>query len=289
LAEDFLKKTQARFEAGDVARLDVIKAQVTLAQAETQLIVNERGIATAAATLNHLLGQPVGTPLQPTDTLAVPPALPELSTLIPVALASRPDLRIAESQIAGARAATALARESWIPDVIAGALYDQTQAVTPQYFFGLTMAVPIFFWQHTGGFIAEASHREQELTAAAADLRAAVEQDVRTAYATAATALRQARYIADQLLPSAREAYRVASTSYALGGASALEVLDARRSLLDAQSAYADALSLASASRADLERAVGAPLEAPGRGSGGVGPGGDRPPPPGQDYAGPAR
>jgi outer membrane protein TolC len=29
LAEDFLKKTQARFEAGDVARLDVIKAQVS--------------------------------------------------------------------------------------------------------------------------------------------------------------------------------------------------------------------------------------------------------------------
>ncbi|HVH09262.1 MAG TPA: TolC family protein [Gemmatimonadales bacterium] len=263
LAEEFFKKTDARFKAGDVAKLDVIKAQVDLAQAENALIANERDIATAEASLNRFLGEPVGTPLAPSDTLAVPPPLPELSTLVPLALSARPDLRSAESQVAGARAATALARESWLPDFFASAVHDNTQSLSPQYSFGLTMAVPIFFWQHTAGDIAEASHRTAELVAAAADTRAAVEQDVRSTYATARTALRQVTFIRDQLLPSAREAYRVASASYALGGSSALEVLDARRSLLDAQSAFADALSLANASRADLERAVGAPLEVP--------------------------
>ena len=48
--------------------------------------------------------------------------------------------------------------------------------------------------------------------------------------------------------------------SYGLGGSSALDVLDARRSLLDAETQYADALAAASSAQASLERAVGNPL-----------------------------
>ena len=122
------------------------------------------------------------------------------------------------------------------------------------------MPVPIFYWQHTKGEIAESQHRERELAASYRDLRAQVAQDVRAAYATATAALRQAVYIRDALLPSAREAYRVASVSYGLGGSSALDVLDARRNLLDAETLYADALAAANSSRADLERAAATPL-----------------------------
>jgi Outer membrane efflux protein. len=84
---------------------------------------------------------------------------------------------------------------------------------------------------------------------------------VRTAYATATAALRQAIYLRDQLLPAAREAFRAASASYAIGGLSAFEVIDARRTLLDAESQYSDALAAANTSRSELERAIGAPLD----------------------------
>jgi cobalt-zinc-cadmium efflux system outer membrane protein len=87
-----------------------------------------------------------------------------------------------------------------------------------------------------------------------------VGQDVRATFAAADAALRQVIYIRDQLLPSAREAYRVASVSYGLGGLSALDVLDARRTLVAAQSQYADALAAANSTRSDLERAAGVPL-----------------------------
>jgi cobalt-zinc-cadmium efflux system outer membrane protein len=88
-----------------------------------------------------------------------------------------------------------------------------------------------------------------------------VGQDIRAAWATADAALRQAIYLRDELLPTAREAYRIAAVSYGLGGSSALEVLDARRGLLDAESQYTDALAAASSARADLQRAVAAPLD----------------------------
>lgn len=263
LAADFLKKTQARYQGGTAAKLDVIRAQVALAQAENDLIGMARDIQTASDALDRLIGRPIGTPVSPVDSLDVPPPLPNVDDLELRALSVRPELASIASQQAGARANTALAREFWLPDFTLGAQrdYGPAGAGTGALFTaGVALPVPIFYGQHTRGEIAESQHRERELEAAARDLRAAVAQDVRAAYATATTALRQAVYLRDELLPSAREAYRVASVSYGLGGSSALDVLDARRSLLDAELQYADALAAANTARADLERAVAAPL-----------------------------
>ncbi|HTA38171.1 MAG TPA: TolC family protein, partial [Candidatus Acidoferrales bacterium] len=110
------------------------------------------------------------------------------------------------------------------------------------------------------GDFAETHHRELELEATLRDTKAGVAQDVRVSFATADAALRQVIFIRDQLLPSAREAYRVATSSYALGGLSALDVLSARTALLAAESQFADALAAANSARSDLERAAGVPL-----------------------------
>ena len=263
LAADFLKKTQARYEGGTAAKLDVIRAQVSLAEAENDLIGTARDIQTASDALDRLIGAPIGTPIAPVDSLEVPPPIPDVALLEQAALAARPELASLASQRAGARANTSLAREFWLPDFTLGAQRDYGiagEGTGALFTAGIALPVPIFYWQHTKGEIAESQHRERELEATARDLQAAVSQDVRAAYASATAALRQAVYLRDQLLPSAREAYRVASVSYGLGGSSALDVLDARRSLLDAELQYADALAAANSSRADLERAVATPL-----------------------------
>jgi cobalt-zinc-cadmium efflux system outer membrane protein len=133
---------------------------------------------------------------------------------------------------------------------------------TPNSYSGsIGFSVPIFFWNHEHGEVAEARHHERELDAAYRDLSAQVDQDVRVSYANTSAAFRQAWFLRDELLPEAHRAYDVARISYGLGGSSALEVLDARRTLLDAESQYTDALGAANDARADLERAVGAPLE----------------------------
>jgi cobalt-zinc-cadmium efflux system outer membrane protein len=191
----------------------------------------------------------------------VPPALPDVAALEQSALDSRPELGSLTSQRAGAHAATSLAREFWFPDFTLSAQRDYGPNGSGALFAaGIQMPIPLLYWQHSRGEIAESQHRERELAASGRDLQAQISQDVRASYASASTALRQAIYIRDELLPSAREAYRVASVSYGLGGSSALDVLEARRSLLDAQAQYADALAAANSARADLERATAAPL-----------------------------
>jgi cobalt-zinc-cadmium efflux system outer membrane protein len=182
------------------------------------------------------------------------------------ALASRPELAGLRAQEVGAQATTTLAQEFWLPDLFFSGSKDFGAPNT--YFanknliwsYGLAFPLPIFLWQHLSGDIAQSQHHQRELSASYRDLRAQVDQDVRAAYATAATALQQLLYLRDQVVPAAREAFHIASVSYGLGGSSALDVLDARRTLVDAESQYTDALALADASQADLERAAAATL-----------------------------
>ena len=258
LARDFLKKTQARYNAGTVARIDVVKAQVDLAQSQNQLIANQRDIANARAGLNRQLGRMLGADLQASDTLNVPSVLPDLDSMVSVAVGRRPEILGLASERQGASAAASLAQQYVLPDISLGVTKNLAQGTPDSYTFALGFSVPILFWNHQRGEVSEARHHEQELDAAARDLNAQVEQEVRSAWAAADAAIKQAVYIRDQLLPEATEAYRIVAVNYGLGGASSLDVLDAKRDLLDAQSQYTDALGAANDAVAQLELAVGA-------------------------------
>jgi outer membrane protein, heavy metal efflux system len=263
LAADFVQKTQARFQAGTVPRVDVVKAQTDLASAENDLIANDRAIATARATLNRVLGRMGGAPLEPTDTLTLPGAIAEVDELERIAETTRPEIASLAAQLEASRSATRLARQYWAPDVNVTLTRNAVSGTTTTYTTGVGFGVPVFFLQHQRGEVAAALYRETELTANIADIRSQVSLDVQSAYTAASTALRQAIFIRDQLLPEAREVYRVASVSYGLGGSSALDLLDAKRTLLDAERQYVDALGAVNDALAALEAATGAPLPQP--------------------------
>jgi cobalt-zinc-cadmium efflux system outer membrane protein len=257
LATDFLAKTRARFQAGTVPRLDVLKAEVEVDGADNDLIANTGAIAAARAALNRLLGRNGGAPLEPTDTLEVPASIAEIEQLEKMAEESRPELKSIAAQIEGARAATTLAKQYWLPDLAVSLERNAVQGIQTTYTSAIGFGFPLFFWQHNAGDLAVAQHREAELTATVSDLRSQVSVEVQTAYTNASTALRQAIFIRDHLLPEAREVYRIASATYGLGGSSALELLDAKRTLLDAQDQYAEALGAANDAQAALELAIG--------------------------------
>ncbi len=260
LANDFVQKTQARFLAGTVARVDVIKAKTDLASAENNLIANDRAIATSRASVNRILGRMGGAPFEPSEELTLPGAIADVTTLERIAETSRPEISSLNAQLEAARAATRLAHEYWAPDVTLTLGRNQQDGVPTTYTTSVFFGVPLLFWQHQHGEVAAAVHREEELTANIADIRSQVSLDVQSAYTAASTALRQAVFIRDELLPEAQEVYRVASVSYGLGGSSALDLLDAKRTLLDAETQYVDALGAVNDALAALQVAIGAPL-----------------------------
>ncbi|HXI19905.1 MAG TPA: TolC family protein, partial [Gemmatimonadales bacterium] len=218
LAQQLVQKTEVRLDAGTAARIDVIRARVDLAAADNALIANARDIGNARAQLNRLLGRPLAAPFTPTDSLLVPDSLPGLDSLLLRAAAARPELLSLRSQQAGARASTTLAKQFWLPDLGFFASRNWDQGTPTSYTTGVGFTLPLFFWNHSRGEVAESEHHEYELQAAYRDLEAGVAEDVRLTYATAATAIDQARYLRDQLLPEARQAYHITLTSYGIGG-----------------------------------------------------------------------
>jgi outer membrane protein, heavy metal efflux system len=262
LAADFLKKTEARFAAGTTPRLDVVKAEVGVAQAQNDFIANERGIANARAALNRLLGRILGSSVEALDSLEIVPVPTDYDRLEKVAMQERPELYAIDRQLAAASAARSLAQQYLLPDLNVSVTYNNPGFGVPSSFTsGVSVAVPLLFWQHQGGEVAEARHHQLELIAAQRDAIGQVGQDLRNAFAAASTSYQQAVFIRDELLPSADEQYQIAIRSYTLGGSSALEVLDARRTLIDARDQYYSALGALNDALSDLERAVGAPLD----------------------------
>lgn len=265
LARSFLAKTRARAKAGTAPGLDVIRARVEVASARNDLLANGQDLADSRAELNRQMGRGLGAGIEPADSLFVPDTVPDLGTLVARAAVSRPELNGLARERVGARAAASLARSFWLPDLSLSFEKDLATDAPTSYTTDLSISVPLFFWNHTRGEVAEASHRVRELDDSYRDAVAAVEQQVRTAYTAAVTARRQALYLRDELVPEARKAFEIATTSYGIGGSSSLEVIDARRTLLDTEGQLAGALGAANDARADLELAVGVALQRVGR------------------------
>ena len=260
MSQQFMEKTEVRYKAGTVAKLDLLKARVDLSKVGNDLIANEHATAVARASLNKLLGRSGPAALVLADVLEVPGDLPDLSSLERLAISSRPELLSQTVQEQAARDSTSLAKQYWLPDLNLTLWRSYIDGSPDSYKFDGGISFPLFFWQHEKGAVTQARHHERELQATGADLLGQVQLDVQNAYSAAVMARRQAVYLRDELLPEARAVYAAAFTSYGLGGSSALDLLDAKGTLLDAESQYTDALGAVTAALADLERAVGAPL-----------------------------
>src|SRR5690606_39936570 len=95
---DTLRLTQRRFDAGDVAELDVIRIQTELAATEAEVIALDRARAELEHALAVLLGEPVsGFALTPDATArtlpVIPPGVPA------TVLARRPDVAAAQASL----------------------------------------------------------------------------------------------------------------------------------------------------------------------------------------------
>ena len=172
----------------------------------------------------------------PSSALPVPTGVPA------DVLRARPDVRLAERQLAQATARIGAAEAARYPNIsltgslstAAATLGSFASGSTVSWAFGPTLSVPIF----NGGELAAAvevaeAQRDQSFIAFRAAVLTALE-DVENA----AVGLTQERLRHDSLDESAtafREALRLARALYEIGATDFLDVLDAQRSLYSAE------------------------------------------------------
>ena len=240
--------TQNRFDAGIVAKSDVLQAQTQLANAR----VDDLSLARQRAQLEHAIAILLG--VAPADfTLATAPwtvDVPEVPVGLPSALLQRrPDIAAAERRVAAANAQIGVARAAYYPNFGLSGSYatggprvaDLFSVSNAVWSFGLSAAQTLFNAGATRAGVesAEASHQvavaryrqtvldafgdvENQLTAT----RVLMEQQVLRKQASAA---------ADQVEAQMLNRYKAGQVSYTEVVQAQATALSARRALVQAQ------------------------------------------------------
>jgi cobalt-zinc-cadmium efflux system outer membrane protein len=223
---------RARYEVGDVSRLDVLQAELVVAQSENEAAAVEGERASARAELNALLGRDVAAPTVAAESGELPVPDPAVATL--VALQGNTALAVLDRQLAEAEARAALARAQRTPDpTLEGTV---THGAEPEFDWGYRAAVAVvvpLFTRHTA-----AVQVEEATLAMVRAQREAQAQRIRGAVASASLRASAAReqYVRyrDEIVPSSREVEAMAEESYRAGQtnlAALLQALQAAREL----------------------------------------------------------
>jgi cobalt-zinc-cadmium efflux system outer membrane protein len=263
LAKDFASKARTRFEAGDVARLEALRARVQVGLAQNALAQAKAELTASRAWLTALLGRGDSTQLELEGGLTFEPFQLHLSDLKDLAASRRPDLQGSRQAVESLRSSRSEATASLMPDLNLG-VARQTVAggVARSSFWRLTLGFELPLW---------APVRERgRLLARSAEVRGAearlihLEQkaiaEVESGYAALKANAERVEVFDRSILKHAAAAYDAASRSYQEGKASYLELLEAQRTLSQTTIDYTETLFDYRRAFAELERATGGSL-----------------------------
>jgi outer membrane protein TolC len=261
LAQDFLNKAEVKHAAGDIALVEVLRARVEASKAANAVRVAGNEVRLAKAQLNFLLARQKYEPLDIRGDIKRPFVSLDLEQLKTRALAFRPEIR---------RIGFSLERESlrkkqgalsYLPDFDLGVSRHRLAGEMTTWDFTLSFPIPLFFWQPKRGEIAEAEALMRSLQNEESHLRNAISLEVEEAYMNALTAGHQITLFEEQILTQAEEVYNMFLFSFQEGEIGGIELIEARRTLIEARKSYADALFNYDITLAALEKSVGQSLE----------------------------
>jgi outer membrane protein TolC len=248
--------------AGIATGLDVARAETRLASQQVQLAQAKTNLDTARLNLLRVTGAPLGGPLLLADAMRFEPQPPpESAEAIRRALDGRLELRVASEQLRIARAERQAAIGGWAPTVAAFGDYGSSglkpnDVNLPTRSVGIRIDVPIFDGGRTRSEVQAATSRLHQAELQLADLRAAVEKDVRQALDNLATREEQMR-AAQKNLDLAQRELSLAQDRFQNGVADNIEVTSAQTALENARQLAVSSLAQFNIARLNLFSALG--------------------------------
>ena len=242
IAERVLELVSARSRNGVASALDVSRQQATVLSQRAAILPLEQQERQTLAALAVLTGRtPEGFVVNATSfaDLQVPAVDPGLPAQL---LVRRPDLASAEARLAAANADVAAARAALLPSIAltgsAGTASNALLAIlggpTTTASLALSVLAPIFDGGRLRGQVAIAQSQERELVETYRKTILTAFEDVENALGAAGRFAEQETLQA-QVQTQAREALRLAEIRYREGVDDLLGVLDAQRTLFNAQ------------------------------------------------------
>ncbi|MBY0444431.1 MAG: efflux transporter outer membrane subunit [Burkholderiales bacterium] len=269
IAQDTLKTRQEsfqlrkrRFEGGVTSELDMRQAEVELAAAQASVPGIEQSITKVASSLGILIGQNPRDMIESGITRGKDLKQISLPVNVPLGLPSellirRPDIQASEQSLKAAGARIAAARAAYYPTISLTGLLGVESASIGDLFSGPAktwsflgnLAAPLFENGRTAANVDGATARQKQ---AVANYRLSIQQAFAETQNALAARSSSVKIVAaqQQQLDSLTRQLKLATLRYDNGFSGYLEVLDAQRSLFQAQ------LNLAAAQRDQLNATV---------------------------------
>lgn len=259
----------AQYNVGIVARADVLRSEVELANAQQNYITASNEYDVAEATLNNIIGTPLGTTLLLKDRLQYEPYENDMAYCLAYSEQHRPELKQAEYAVDSAEAALVVARSGHMPKVYANASNnwggngsDWPGDDDENWSVGVTASMNVF----DSGVTWSKIHAAQENLAKAKEsqrqIKDNVELEVRTDYLSMREAEKRIT-TAQVAVASAEEDYHIAVVRYQAGVGTNIDVMDAQEALTQAKTNYYQALYNYNTSKAALNTSMGVGVPVP--------------------------
>jgi outer membrane protein TolC len=273
LLDKFHEEAESRYErrAGD--QQEIFQTDVEIGTQRERKLTLERRREVVIARINTLLHLPPDAALPaPSKEVDRDTPLPDVSALRQAALEHRPDLQALAARIAADRAAVALAKKEFCPDVELMAAYDsiwQERALRPQV--GIRINVPAQRSRRYAA-VAEAESRLAQREAALARQTDQINFQVQEAVAQVHESEKIVALFEAKTLRAARENVEAARRAFGAGKIPYVSLIEAQRNLVMIQERYYEAVASLGRRRAALEHVVGVHLSAAGQADAGGSP-----------------
>src|SRR5439155_10276912 len=243
---------------GYASDFETIKSQAELIAANKMLRQAEGQMRAARITLNTLMGRTPLSPLKLSGSLKNVQPRGSRSDFLVLAMARNPAIRTQtrQAEIAGLNLrSTRFGRR---PDFAIGPSIEYLES-EQTYGISATLALPL--WDQKQGAIETATAEQKKVLDELEKTRAEVAAEVTTAAANLQAAQAQLALYSPAFLDQLKDLMAQAEQGYAQNATTLLIYLDAKRTYFETLVDYYDSLSKVAESRAELESAVGVPID----------------------------
>jgi outer membrane protein TolC len=265
-ARRFLGISEKLERGGEVARADVVKAQLTAQQRERDLQDAQFSIEKNKIELAILIFPDFTTDFAVVDDLNSTPALADFEQVQKLANETSPDVRAAQATLTQEQYGISIARGGYLPkfslDYLFGIDAPQFAARDDEGFKRLgsaaqaTLDIPVFNWWVTRKKVKQAELKRQQAQLDLVQTQRELNSNLRSSYLEARTALAQLDSL-KRTVDLAAESLRLTNLRYEAGESTALEVVDAQTTLVQARNAHDDGLSRYRLALANIQTLTG--------------------------------
>lgn len=262
---EHLKNVQAQFNVGTVAKSDVLRSEVELANAQQSLIKAQNAYDLAVSSFNNVVGLPLDTELTIKEELQYQQYAMSLEDSIKYAMGNRPEVAIANYSVEAAKKDVKIAKADRLPTVGASAAKGWSDSEFPgteneEWSVAVKASWNVFDSGLTRSQIKQADASVEKANYQVKQTTDTVQLDVRNAYLSMKEAEKRIE-TTDVAVEKAQEDFKIAQVRYSAGVGTNLDVMDAQVALTQAKTNYIQALYDYNTSKAKLEKAMGVPVK----------------------------